>query len=255
MPYPQNYTSPVTQLFDLENPDQIKDWSFYLTLGITIQHLPELSRMAIDRLLINSEEGETFFAVIHAWRTLAVLETPEAIAPLIQVFQRLRPNEDYWDWFGTELPNAFARIGPGTMPELARVLADTKYNSIVRQHVTEAITKIYEQHPETRSECIAVLMAQLQHFTKNDPELNAHLVTALAADFKAVEAAPLIEKAYAVGRVNEDFIGDWEDAQVYLGLKEKRESPARPGNLLTNPWQYVPPKPIGFASGQKKKKK
>jgi hypothetical protein len=254
MPSLQNYTSPVTKLFDLESPDQIKDWSFYLTLGITLQHLPELSRTAIDRLLIDSVEEDKFFAVIHAWRTLAVLETPEVIAPLIQVFERLRQDEDYWDWFGTELPDAFGYIGLGAMPELARVLADTKYNATVRQNVTEAIAKIYKQHPETRAECIAVLMAQLERFTKNDPELNAHLVMFLAIDLKAVEAAPLIEQAYAVGRVNEDFIGDWEDAQVRLGLKEKRDRPARSRNLLTNPWQYVPPKPIGFASGQKKKK-
>jgi hypothetical protein len=53
--------------------------------------------MAIDPTLIDSVEEETFFAVIHAWRTLAVLETPEAIAPLIQVFQRLRQDENYWD--------------------------------------------------------------------------------------------------------------------------------------------------------------
>jgi hypothetical protein len=254
MPLPQNYTSPVTQLFDLENPDQIKDWSFYLTLGITLQQLPELSRMAIDRTLIDSVEDETFFAVIHAWRTLAVLETPEAIAPLIQVFQRLRQDEDYWDWFGEELPDVFGRIGLGAMPELARVLADTKYHATVRQNVTEAIAKIYKQYPETRSECIAVLMAQLQRFTKNDPDLNAYLVMFLAVDLKAVEAAPVIEQAYAVNRVNEDFIGDWEDAQVHLGLREKRDRPERSRNILTDPWQYVPPKAIGFGSGQKKKK-
>jgi hypothetical protein len=111
-----------------------------------------------------------------------------------------------------------------------------------------------KQHPETRSECIAVLMAQLQRFAKNDPDLNAYLVMFLAVDLKAVEAAPLIEQAYAVGRVNEDFIGDWEDAQVHLGLREKRDRPERSRNILTDPWQYVPPKAIGFGSGQKKKK-
>jgi hypothetical protein len=37
--------------------------------------------------------------------------------------------------------------------------------------------------------------------------LNAHLAKALAADFKAVEAAAIIGHAYQSGRVDEDLIG------------------------------------------------
>jgi hypothetical protein len=42
---------------------------------------------------------------------------------------------------------------------------------------------------------------------------------------KAVEAAPIIEAAYASGRVDDFWGGDWDEAQYELGLKER---PARP---------------------------
>jgi hypothetical protein len=40
-----------------------------------------------------------------------------------------------------------------------------------------------------------------------------------------VEAAPVIEQAYAANQVDLMFQGDWEDAQVYLGLLDHRHSP------------------------------
>ena len=36
---------------------------------------------------------------------------------------------------------------------------------------------------------------------------------------QAVEAAPLMERAFAADRADLSIVGDWEDAQVDLGLK------------------------------------
>jgi hypothetical protein len=60
----------------------------------------------------------------------------------------------------------------------------------------------------------------------------------------------MIEKAYRLGRVNEDFIGNWDDAQVYLGLKDQSEVPKRNRNMFTSPWKYKRPEPIGFTVGR-----
>ena len=46
-----------------------------------------------------------------------------------------------------------------------------------------------------------------------------------------MDAAPVIEKAFAAGRVDEMAIGDWEDAQIELGLKTHRERPPKPNEL------------------------
>ena len=44
---------------------------------------------------------------------------------------------------------------------------------------------------------------------------------------KAVEKADLIEQVFASDAVEESIVGDWENVQIELGLKEQRETPRR----------------------------
>lgn len=246
-----NYTSPVNQLFQLDHPTAIEDWSTYRKLDITEEHIPELTRMAVDRDLFESEEEAEFVATIHAWRTLAELQPEAAIAPLIEILTQWSNETDWWalGLESEELPLVFGRIGVLALPALSQVLADPKQNRYARQDAIDAVKEIYLHHPETRADCIQVLTQQLENFAKNDPDLNGFLVTVLAADMQAVESAAVMEKAYQAGCVNEDFIGDWEEAQVYLGLKEPSEVSPRSRNIITDPWRYSPPEPFGFATG------
>jgi hypothetical protein len=59
------------------------------------------------------------------------------------------------------------------------------------------------------------------------------LVMYLIGDFKAVESAALLESVYASGQLDNAFMGDWEDAQVELGLIPERISP-RSEYLIVN---------------------
>ncbi len=64
---------------------------------------------------------------------------------------------------------------------------------------------------------------QLERFAENDEELNAFLIYSLV-NLKALEAAPLIERAFAADRVDTFIMGDWYDVQVELGLMSKEEA-------------------------------
>jgi Protein of unknown function (DUF1186) len=250
-----NYTSPVNQIFQLAPPSAIVDWSIYANLGITVEHLPELARMAIDEDLLYSDADNEFWAPSHAWRMLGVLGTSAAmvsdrrsvIAPLITVLQDW--SEENWDWLGEDIKEVFGHIGIAALPALAETLTNTKHNKYTRENAVMAIAEIGKQHPDSRTECITLLTTQLAQFRKNNPELNAYLITELATRFKAVESVATIEQAYQSGRVNEDFIGDWDDAQVHLGLKDASAVPHRSRNIITHPWEFVPPEPSGFAIG------
>jgi hypothetical protein len=242
------YTAPVNKLLEIGSPHEIKDWSHYLALGITEADIPELARMSIDDSLFDSE-NEEFLGIIHAWRTLAELQTDQAIEPLIAALLQWAKEDDWWDWESEEMPAAFGRLGTRALPALAQVMANTKHDAYARHDATNSVKEIFERNPDSREACLKILMAQLEQFAKNDPVLNAYLVMILAADMKALESADLIEKAYRSGRVNEDFIGDWDDAQVYLGLKEESEVPKRNRNMFTSPWKYKRPEPIGFTVG------
>ncbi len=245
------YTAPVNQLLELGSPHEIKDWSRYLEMGITEADIPELARMAIDEDLFDSGEDDCY-GMIHAWRVLAELQTDQSIEPLINALTYWGNIGEFWDWSSEEIPAALGRLGPSALPAVAQVMANTKNGCFARQGAVDVVKQIFERHPTSRETCLQLLTSQLERFAKNDPDLNAFLVMTLAADMKAVEAADLIEKAYQSRRVNEDFIGDWDDAQVYLGLKEKSELPPRHRNIMTNPWEYQRPDPIGFAIGKSK---
>jgi hypothetical protein len=81
--------------------------------------------------------------------------------------------------------------------------------------------------------------------------LNGFIVTALAAEFKAVESAAVIEEAYRADRVNEEILGDWDDAQVYLGLKSPSELPRKKRRQFWGVPEFET-KPMGFSNSSNK---
>lgn len=244
----QNYKddSPVLKLLSLGDPDQVKDWSIYCGLGITSEHLNELSQMAIDLNLLDSEEEHFWAGPIHAWRMLGELGIPEAIAPLVRSVQEM--SDELVDWTGMEFPEIFSRVGPSAIPALTVLMSNRKASNYSRQTASDCITAIYMKHPESRAEGILALTQELKKFAKNDPDINASLVCNLVVDFRAMESIEVIEQAFQAGRVNEDYMGDWDEVQVELGSKERSELPEKPRrNIILDPWEYVKPEMIGFS--------
>jgi hypothetical protein len=222
------YTPPVDQLLTYDKPDVVeaKDWPDYLALGISSEHIPDLIRMAIDPQLNKADEDEgnlTVWAPTHAWRALGQLRAEAAIKPLLTLFTTLEESE----WAGEELPDVFGMIGPVALPALAEYIADSSYDEWARVNAIGCIEKIGEKSPEAHSQCIEILSRQLEHFREKEYEFNAFLILALAARFKAVEAAPLIERAFAAQAVDESIMGDWDEVQVELGLKSREEVPQK----------------------------
>ena len=81
-------------------------------------------------------------------------------------------------------------------------------------------------HPAVRVECVSLIVQPLEQFAANDPTLNGCLISDLI-DLKAVEAAPLMARAFEANQVDLSVAGDWEDVQVELGLLAQRETPRR----------------------------
>jgi hypothetical protein len=232
------YTSPVAQFLEMGEPEFTEDWSSYRQFGITPQDIAELSRMANDRALLDSDDEPECWAPMHAWRMLGCLQDPEGIPALIQVFQDYSDNTTLWDWVGEDISLALGMIGSAALPALSELMADTSSGNNAKENAVTAITRIHGQYPESRDACVMALSQQLEQFISNDEDLNGHLITALVADFKAIEVLPLIEQAYQANRVNVAFIGDWQDVQVHLGLKEAPDRP--PFNPIDWRREYEP---------------
>lgn len=215
------YPPPVSELLRLGRPDgKRRD---YRALGITESHIPDLIRLASDEYLLWESEVEIeTFAPVHAWLALGQLRAAEAIDALLSCLRYIDEHDD--DWAGEKLPMVFGEIGPAAIAPLARYLQDSSHGVWARVAASGGLAAIAEQHPEARSECVAALTAQLQKYDENGPTLNAFVISQLL-DLQAVEAAPVIESAFAAGAVDISVAGDWEDVQISLGLKSQRDTP------------------------------
>ena len=132
---------------------------------------------------------------------------------------------------GEELPRVFSMVGAPAIPALTAYLADAAHGLFARIAAAHGLEWISRRYAATREQSLAALSAQLELYAGQDPTLNGFLVSYLL-DLKAVEAAPLIERAFAANRIDLSVMGDWEDAQVELGLKATREKPRAKYNLL-----------------------
>jgi hypothetical protein len=247
-------TPPVSQLLALGDPRQLggwPDWPDYVALGFTLDHVPELGRLAgewgddwWDR-----SDDTVLWGPIHAWQTLGQLRAASAVEPLVALVARTDELDE--DWIMEAMPDVLGRIGPPAIPALAAALADEALGLWARVVAAHSLECIGNAHPEARDDCVAALSRVLAHFADLDPDLNAFLISFLV-ELKAVEAAPQIEKAYAADAVDWSICGDWQDVQVNLGLIEERQTP-RPNYFLESMFQ-AQPKPRRQRSTRSEKK-
>ncbi len=220
-----NYEEPVRQLIKLGDVRGQKKRIDYLALGLGPDHVPALSRMILDKDLWWSEEDEAeVWSAVHAWRALAQIRSEHAIEALVELMARVDAYND--DWTQSELPDVFAAHGLVTLPFLIAFIADDSQGVRARVTAIDSVEKIVLAHPEAREECVFALTKQLKHFSRQDQILNAFLLDILV-EWKAVDAAEIMERAFSSNAIDLTMRGDWEDVQIELGLLEKRITPRR----------------------------
>ncbi len=220
-----NYEEPVRQLIKLGDVRGEKKRIDYLALGLGPDHVPALSRMILDKDLWWSEEDEAeVWSAVHAWRALAQIRSEHAIEALVELMARVDAYND--DWTHSELPDVFAAHGLVTLPFLIAFIADDSQGVWARVTAINSIKKTVRTHPEAQEECVFALTKQLKHFSRQDNTLNACLLDVLV-EWKAVDAAEIMERAFKSNAIDLTMRGDWEDVQIELGLLEKRITPRR----------------------------
>jgi len=100
-------------------------------------------------------------------------------------------------------------------------------------------------HPASREAAVAAVTRLLENFAEpgREPALNGFLVSDLV-QLDAVEAVPLMQRAFAAGVVEEDVIGDWQAVQVELGLKDERDAARRDTPRYAPSGRPAPARPL-----------
>ncbi|MCX6843231.1 MAG: DUF1186 domain-containing protein [candidate division WOR-3 bacterium] len=215
----------MEKLLALDKPEIKWGWLDCEELGIGPEHVEELIELALDEKLNRApSDSREVWVPVHAWRALGRLRVASAAEPLVRLLHRMEAGDD---WVGEELPRVFGMIGPPAIPPLSEYLRADDHSVYARVAAVDGLGFICSDHPEVRDEVVAVLSSQLAAFKANDLSLNGFLISHLI-DLHAVEAAPLMKQAFDAASVELFVMGDWEDAQIELGLKSAREKPPRP---------------------------
>ena len=219
----ETYPEPVDQLLRLGEGTFSEGWDDYTRLGLGPSDIPTLIRLALDRELAERPTDDpAVWAQLHAWRALGQFRAEEAVRPLLQVLTFAA--EEHEDWGLEELPVVFGMIGPAAIPDLTAYLADEAKPLFARMALLRSLEAIAKDYPESRDACVEPLVRLLEGAARNDPGLNGFAISSLV-DLDVVAAAPIIEKAFADGHVDESIRGDWPSVRYELGLGRCR----RPG--------------------------
>ncbi len=243
----KSYSPPVDQLLTYEKAEvaDAKDWPNYLDLGFGPEHIPDLIRMVTDEQLNNADlDSAEVWAPTHAWRALGQLRAEAAIEPLLSLFHTQEDSE----WVGEELPEVFGMIGLAALPALKAYIADNSHGEWSRISAIGCVNQIGKLSSDAQTACVHLLTEQLEQFHETEHEFNAFLIMALAMEFKAVEAAPLMERAFAAQAVDESIMGDWDEVQVKLGLKSREEVPHKSFQPLFDPSLLLPASGVEVSS-------
>jgi hypothetical protein len=233
-----SYQPPVDQLLRLGDPRPVTEasvapWRDYRALGLSEVDVPELIRLVSDENLHSAPpDDDAAWAPLHAWRALAQLEAVNAAWPLLRLANFLDRQGD--DWFLEEFPEVFACFGAAAVVPLAEFLAGIDNAQYARIMAGHSLCKIGQGRPDARGTAVAHLRDQLAGCGDNDDALNAFLISYLL-QLSAVEAAEVIERAYASGRVDEGVVGRWDDVRAELGVPGMgivtKDSPRNPDSL------------------------
>lgn len=223
---PLRYLPPYAVLLEVGQPRGDADEALDMLGPFAASDVPTLISVVTDPEL-HSAPGDhsAIWAPIHALRLLGSLRAESAIAPALGLLRRIDENDD--DWIGSEIAAALSRIGAPAIPAATAYLADDKHPPYARLAAARVLGAIARMHAECRTTCVEALVTQLGAHLVQSPDFNGLLISELL-DIPAPEAAPAIERAFASKRVDEDIVGNWEDVQIELGLKPRREPPAKP---------------------------
>jgi len=259
------YTDPVRRLLFIGESDgwTPATWPDYpAAYGLGREHAAELIGLACDSAF-DGEDGEEIWAPMHAWRALGQLKVEEATAPLLALLSRNAEDDDV---LSEELPAVFGMIGPPAIPHLAGYLSGQSISQWAAIAALGGLKEIAARCPEQRGECIVIVARMLARHEDADPLINGFAIWNLI-DLGAVEAIYAIREVFRRGVVDLSVVGDEEDVEIALGLRNKRTTPMQsyhtaPLDWLTGPEAAVPPwagkigrnDPCPCGSGKKYKK-
>lgn len=210
------YSPPVSDLLGVGQCDW-QQWHDYSHFHFSLDHVPELIRMASDWPLMDHDDNEMIWAPVHAWRVLGILATAEAVECLLNLLWNDR-NEDFY--LPEYLPGAVGRLGISALKPLCSRLSDPCLQQQERLLTLLALKLMTGFHPSLKQEIMTLFQTLLSDTGDDDAIINSNLISMLVEN-GCSDALSLIEQAYEQDKIDRSILGDLEDLETELSLKEQ----------------------------------
>lgn len=193
----------------------------YLHYGFTEDDVIDLIALTADDKLRHARDSD-FWVPIHAWRVLGQLGAQQAIKPLLDIFDDLMETDN--DWALSELPCVMGLIGPSAIVPLASYMRDKRHTEYARVMAMDGLCEIAKKDATVRADILTIYRAYLK-----DPDLEMSamngLLLACTLDLDGKELAEDIRPLFDKECVDLGVVGDMEDVEIALGLRDERETP------------------------------
>jgi hypothetical protein len=175
--------------------------------------------MARDRDLYTANgDTDQVWAPLHAFYALSNLNVSAVVSELILLFDL----DD--DWLDTALPELMGKIGAPALDRLRAYLADRTRWAYGHAEACRALVQIAVQHPDLCEPVVAMLSDQLRDAEYYHEVVNTAAMDALV-ELGAVEALPIIRRAFEQGQIDEMVRGGWGDVLEDLGIEPEVADP------------------------------
>ena len=225
----KKYDGRVSKLLSLGRDKlmRVDRYSYVDKFGFTKDDVPQLLKLANDMEIYNhdysdipEDEGLEFFGVVHAWHVLSELEVLEAKELFIDMIESC-DDDIYDDWILSD----FRRLIKPFRKDMYEYFVECSqlggYGVWTRLEYIGAIgdmLKAKEVEPEKVDEYIVKVLSS------NDNAIINASVISICMDEKLTQHHELIQKCFERKAVDIDHIGDLEDVEIDMGLREERET-------------------------------
>lgn len=202
--------------------DRVLPASHYIDHGFSARDATELTEDWLALRLDEEDEETAENALIHAWSILAGLGGEAGREFLREELRIADPTSPTGELLGNGFTDLMIAAGPDAVPELAVELAEARDDDWVLMEFAGSLTEFARQDI-ARESALAALLATLGGDFRHRSLKG--LVIADLIDLTGDRHLAEIRRAFEANLVDTTVMGDWEDVEIKLGLRDQRSGP------------------------------
>jgi len=220
------YSEKIQALFELENVDFNEAFKKF---NFTEEDISELTKLALDNRseeinyeLYHKEADRLYYASAYAVMALGKLGAIEVIETLVE---KMYLNQDS-DAYHEAIIDYLGDIGVEAIDFIENELLTVSEDKMT---LFDGLDKIVKNNPKELERVSALLVKYLK--TTDDNKSHLGFAISLLVEFSGAKYIDVIREIFKTKEVDIMFVGDLEDIEMKLGLREKRTKPREKNKL------------------------